>query len=90
MDEPNIHFKNLFETGTGNGSTSQNYRSNKENKMFFNLYKDSPPIERPKYGVLNIFNNPKGVSSCYGYGKSFFVLKKIRLRTTFTYKNSSE
>lgn len=44
--------------------------------------------KRPKYGVFNIFNNPNGVKNCYFYGKSFFVLKNTRLRTTFTYKDS--
>ncbi len=43
----------------------------------------SKPSERVKYGVLNIVNDAGGVACCASYGKSFLVLKEVRLRTTF-------
>jgi hypothetical protein len=63
-------------------------RARVESKLFNKAYDNSDPIEKPKYGVFNIFNDPKGVSLCHFFGKSFFVLKKVRLRTTFTFKDS--
>jgi hypothetical protein len=44
------------------------HRANVESKLFNKLYDGCNPIERPKYGVFNIFNNPRGVGLCHGYG----------------------
>jgi hypothetical protein len=41
-----------------------------------------------KYGVLNIVNDPQGVKSCYMYGHSYLVLKNVRLRSTFSSRDS--
>lgn len=46
-------------------------------------------FERLKHDVLNIHNWPYGVKSCYEYGPNFFVLKEVRLRTTFLNQDSA-
>jgi hypothetical protein len=60
-----------------------------ESKLFDKIYDKCKPVERPKYGVLNIHNSPYGVKSCYGYGPNYFVLKEVRLRTTFVNQDSA-
>lgn len=40
--------------------------------------------------MINFTNDPKGVSSCAGYGASYILLKEhVRERCTFTDKDSS-
>ncbi len=48
------HYRNLFEVGTGGGSTDTTARACWEDRIFNNLYVSSRPSERVKYGVLNI------------------------------------
>ena len=60
--------------------------------MFEDYYEKALGSERPKYGALNFFNDPKGDLTCrvYGYGNDFLELKnEIRSRCTFTNKDSS-
>jgi len=83
-------YRNFFETGTGRGSTVREDREEWENAMFGDAFKDAAPSERPKYGCMNLTNDPKGVASATQYGTSFFVLKSsVRWRCTFTQFDSS-
>lgn len=79
------HYKNLFETGHGSGTTCKRSRAQWEDRLFHSLYNDAQPSERVKYGVLNVSSDPAGVKSCLQYGESYFLLKSenVRLRTTF-------
>ena len=81
LDKKDTHYRNLFEVTPPSSHTG---RIAWENRMFDGIYDKSPPWERVKYGVLNIFNDPYGVLSCYGYGDCYLRLKKVRLRTTFS------
>lgn len=84
------HYKNCFEvrpTKYGGGNAS---RQNWENNMFNNIYDNAEPIDRVKYGAINLFNQEGGCASCKGYGESFFVLKKeVKKRSTFTVGDSA-
>ena len=84
------HYRNLFETKTSSGSTSTEARTKWENVLFNKLYNDSIPIDRVKYGVININNDPNGCPSATSYGDSYIELKdNIKNRTSFTYGDSS-
>ncbi|GAB5368963.1 hypothetical protein AAMO2058_001364400 [Amorphochlora amoebiformis] len=83
------HYRNLFEIGTGGGSTDKKARGGWEKKIFNGAYEGAKPFDRPKYGVLNFANDPGGVKRCYSYGDSFLLLRNVRLRTTFTFKDTS-
>jgi hypothetical protein len=74
------HYKNTFELYPKNL-----VRVNWEDRMFNKFYHSAKPIERVKYGVLNVVNDPRGIMSCYSYGDSYLVLdnSKVRLRVTF-------
>lgn len=77
------HFRNLFEIGRGGGCNNQKTRAAHESRIFNTIYDDAEPFDRVKYGVLNVLNDPQGVKACCGYGQSYLILKKVRLRTTF-------
>lgn len=77
------HYRNCFEIS--GGSTT---RVSVENGLFGNYYNNAKPFDRVKYGVLNILNDPAGVNICYRYGDSYFILKNVRMRTTFTSRDS--
>merc|ERR1719330_1358659 len=48
------------------------------------------PADRPKYGCLNLANDPMGVPNATQYGSSYLVLKTdLRWRCTFTSQDSS-
>lgn len=85
--EENI--KNGFETGRvycGNNNARKTWETNLFNKE----YDDANPIEKVKYGALNMFNEKNGVSACLGYGDVFFVLKKeVNNRISFVNGDSS-
>jgi hypothetical protein len=53
------------------------------------ILKPTQGFDRPKYGVLNLENSRAGVDRCYGYGTWYFVLKEVRLRTTFASDDTS-
>ena len=82
-------YKNQFETGTSHGSRDLVARSSWENNIFNNIYKNAEGPDRVKYGVLNIVGDIRGVKSCKQYGDSFFILRKVRLRTSFASADSS-
>lgn len=80
-------FKNLFDVGTGGGCTSFGPRAGWETAIFGGSYDDTSfddkPSKRPKYGVLDVCNDPRGVPAAWQYGDSYFILKNVRLRSTF-------
>ena len=83
------HYKNQFETGTSHGSRDLKARKTWENNIFNNIYDKAEGRDRVKYGVLNIVGDIRGVKSCKQYGDSFFILRKVRLRTSFASADSS-
>lgn len=83
------HYRNQFETNRSCGYLSHSTRMQWEKRMFHKIYDDSPGFERVKYGVLNMVNDPNGINSCLGYGTSHFVLKGVRLRTSFADRDTS-
>lgn len=82
------HYRNQFETNTSNGYLSNETRITWEDRMFYGAYNAATSFERVKYGVLNVVNDPNGIESCTSYGDSFFILKNVRLRTTFADRDS--
>lgn len=83
------HYKNGFEIGRFKHSSGGG-RKNWENNLFNSMYKNCDPIERVKYGAVNIYNEVNGIKSCAHYGNVFFVLKdKVKDRATFVYGDSS-
>jgi hypothetical protein len=85
-------YRNLFETGDGGGSKNLEARNGWEVRVFGDAYKlgVTPGCERPKYGTVNLTNDPDGVKSARQYGKSVFVLKRhLRWRCTLTNKDTS-
>jgi len=84
------HYRNFWETGTGRGSTDTGARGGWEERFFGKAFEDCLPTEKPKYGCLNLTNDPKGVSSATQYGTSYFIMKhSIRWRVTITSRDSS-
>ena len=83
------HYRNLFEIGTGSGCTNQTVRAGWEDRIFDSIYRDADPVDRVKYGCFNLVQDPAGVESARHYGSSYFVLKNIRLRTTFSDADTS-
>ena len=79
------HYRSQAEI-TG-GLTS--YRKNKEDALFDGAYKDAKPAEKPKYGVLNMTGDNRGVISAHMYGRNYLILKPhVRARATFSNRNS--
>jgi hypothetical protein len=81
-------YRNLFETGTSNGNSDKAARDVWEMETFQGAYNNADPKDRPKYGVLNIMNDPRGAFSCvHTYGRAYLVLKntpEVRSRVTFS------
>jgi len=85
------HYRNQFETKLTCGSSNLEARSSWEDRLFQNVYKTAKPSERVKYGVLNAVNDPRGVATCASiYGRDYLVLQGVRLRTTFSDKDSDK
>ncbi|KAI9360332.1 hypothetical protein DFJ73DRAFT_815307 [Zopfochytrium polystomum] len=56
-----------------------------ETPMFSGAYKNAKAASLVKYGTLNPVKDPMGVRSAYGYGESYFILKRhVRYRATFS------
>lgn len=78
-----------FETSTSSGKLCSSSRTTWEDALFHEAYQEAEAHERPKYGVLNIYNSQTGVHAAVQYGKSYFELTyATRFRTTFTPKDS--
>lgn len=80
--ESDTHYRNQFETATSGGCLSTSTRTRWERSLFGGCYDSATGFERPKYGVLNVFNDYQGVQACSQYGDSYLVLKDVRLRIT--------
>lgn len=84
------YYRNIFEVLAGRGCTDLGARGGWEKRVFGFAFESCDVHERPKYGCLNLTNDPKGVPYATQYGTSFFVLKhSIRWRCTFTSRDSS-
>ncbi|KAJ9448377.1 hypothetical protein DIPPA_55829 [Diplonema papillatum] len=86
------HFRNQFETKISRGTldfSATGSRAGWEKRIFLGNYDEATGFQRPKYGCLNIVNDPRGISSATCYGNSYLILKKCRLRTTFANCDSS-
>jgi len=82
------HYRNQFETMSSCGSYGHGHRSSVEDSLFGKAYAGAKGFDRVKYGTLNFANNPLGVESARHYGKDYFLLKGVRLRTTLTSADS--
>jgi hypothetical protein len=79
------HYKNTFEIY----NTDNQERKLWEYNLFGNTYNNCKPIDRVKYGTLNITKDPYGIKSCIGYGFSYLVLKStVKNRCTYTLSDS--
>lgn len=74
--------KNLFEVGTGGGSTFKPGRKGWERKNFGDDVDRLPDSERPKYGAINWSGDKSGAAP--DYGSAVFVLNKDSLRSRMT------
>jgi len=83
------HYRNQFETKTSGGLLKTSAREKWERGLFGTAYDGARPAERPKYGVQNIWNDPRGVVGARQYGDSYIVLKDIRLRCTLSPQDSA-
>ncbi|CAJ1437509.1 unnamed protein product [Effrenium voratum] len=88
--ETDEYYRSQFETGTSSGALdSKNaIRQRWEMDLFGGSYENCKPFERCKYGALGVMNDFRGVTSAYGYGDSYLVLKDVRLRCTFASTDS--
>lgn len=79
------HYRNQFEVQMSNGSISSDHsnRVSWEDRLFDKVYHKAKPFQRPKYGVLNMVNDPVGIKRAHQYGDSHFVCKRVRLRVSF-------
>jgi len=86
--ESDTHYRNQFETNSSNGHLCAATRTDWERKLFGSSYDGALPRERPKYGVLDVMNDHRGVLAAYHYGDSYMMLKNARLRCTFAPEDS--
>lgn len=86
VNTKDLYLKNLFETGTGRGSTSLVSRRKWEHNIFDSKEYDSfEPHEKVKYGTLNLSRHRIGCEKARQYGKSYLILQDhVKLRTTLT------
>ena len=83
-------FKNLFETGFGNGEEDTDFRSEWEENMGIPL--DTPGEERPIYGALHYAHDSDegNHGPAYGYGDVWLELHPdVKKRSTYTRDDSS-
>lgn len=82
------HYRNQFETKSSQGLLDHSVRNSWEASLFGRAYQDADHFHRPKYGVLNVWNDPYGIYGCEQYGDSYLVLKDVRLRCTLAPQDS--
>lgn len=82
------HYRNQFETGSSGGCLSTDTRTSWEADLFGDAYDGATSFDRCKYGVLNVTNDPRGVRAAHSYGSSYLLLRNVRLRTTFSARDS--
>lgn len=81
-------YRNMFETGTSAGCPDPIHRQDRERQMWGDTY-DGRDAFRPKYGCLNLMDDPDGDHQATYYGPSYLVLKdSARWRCTMTSSNS--
>lgn len=83
------HYRSQFETGSSCGLNNREVRERWERDLFQGAYDGCRDFERPKYGVLNVHNDYRGVVRAKQYGDCYMVLKDFRLRTTFSPEDSA-
>ncbi|MET7393947.1 DUF3626 domain-containing protein [Dactylosporangium sp. NPDC005572] len=85
-------FRSQFETGISNGGLTAypgGDRDRWEERMFGGAYQRPgvSPIDRPKYGALNVFHHPDGAAP--RFGSAFLRLRPAVLeRATYTFGDS--
>mmetsp|Transcript_12392 Transcript_12392/g.36113 ORF Transcript_12392/g.36113 Transcript_12392/m.36113 type:complete len:555 (+) Transcript_12392:101-1765(+) len=82
--QDDTHYRNQFETSTSKGLLLPEKREEWERNLFGSSYDGASPFERPKYGVLDVMNDNRGVMCARDYGDSYLMLKNARLRCTFS------
>lgn len=87
--ENDTNYRNQFETNTSGGLLKPKVREKWESDLFGKHYDQAKGPERPKYGVQNVMNDPRGVRKCKQYGDSYVTLKNARLRCTFAPEDSA-
>jgi len=87
--ESDTNYRNQFETGASGGLLNTKVREKWERDLFQGAYEKAQGKDRPKYGVQNVMNDYRGVVACSQYGKSYVVLKDVRLRCTFSPEDSA-
>eukprot|EP00930_Biecheleria_cincta_P100161 TRINITY_DN91776_c0_g1_i1.p1 TRINITY_DN91776_c0_g1~~TRINITY_DN91776_c0_g1_i1.p1 ORF type:complete len:632 (+),score=108.65 TRINITY_DN91776_c0_g1_i1:34-1896(+) len=87
--ERDTHYRNQFETASSGGLLKPAVREKWERDLFGGCYDRASGFERPKYGVQNVMNDPRGVVKCAQYGDSYCILKDARLRCTFSPEDSA-
>eukprot|EP00928_Gymnodinium_smaydae_P007368 TRINITY_DN12655_c0_g2_i1.p1 TRINITY_DN12655_c0_g2~~TRINITY_DN12655_c0_g2_i1.p1 ORF type:complete len:614 (-),score=111.47 TRINITY_DN12655_c0_g2_i1:85-1926(-) len=83
------HYRNQFETNTSSGLLRHDVREKWERALFGSSYDSAEPFDRPKYGVQNVWNDPRGVMGCKQYGDSYIELRNVRLRCTCSAQDTS-
>jgi len=76
------HYKSLYEVRGPNSS-----RDSAEDRVFLDIYKDSPHVERPKYGSLDVHSRPGYDARCYG-ACHFVLNESVRKRVSVTDRDS--
>lgn len=83
----NPKLKNIFEVV--HNSSYLSVRKEAEDLLFAKVYQNCEPIDRPKYGSINIVKNIGGDINAKGYGDICLHYKNdIKSRITFTYQDS--
>lgn len=86
--DSDTHYRNQFETQKSCGLLCTETRALWERDLFGGCYDEATGFERPKYGVLDVMNDHRGVVCARQYGDSYLVLKDARLRCTFSPEDS--
>jgi hypothetical protein len=83
-------YRNLFETHTSAGSVYKSARSEWEDNLFSDIYKESIAEEKVKYGCINLYSKQYGCCSAKQYGESYMILKNnVKKRCSFVCGDSS-
>lgn len=88
--ESDAFYRSQFETGTSGGLLNARTRESWERDLFGGAYDGCSPFERVKYGVLNVFNDPRGYVRLTNFGDSYLVLRDVRLRCTLSPEDSGQ
>eukprot|EP00913_Durusdinium_trenchii_P013300 g12483.t1 len=67
------HYRSQFETGSSCGLNNREVRDRWERDLFQGAYTGCRDFERPKYGVLNVHNDYRGVVRAKQYGDCYMA-----------------